>query len=250
VASPRPKKRWTRLSHQWLGVILLVPLTIACVTGLILNHTVDLDLSKRHVTSDWIQSRYGMTLEGEPKAFGLDWKAYAARWDGQLFHRDNIVNDDSLLVAAVPLRDGTAVVTATSVHYFGLDGELIETLDSLTLPETPITRAGRTENLTLVLETESGNFTSDANLLDFSETPTGQNIAWSGSVTPSESDRTIWKTAYSGEGIPLDRVILDLHSGRFFGTIGKWIYDLTVIGVLILSATGLVLFFRTRRRAR
>ena len=55
---------------------------------------------------------------------------------------------------------------------------------------------------------------------------------------------------FSGDGIPLDRVIPDIHSGRFFGSIGKWVYDLTVIGVLILSITGLILFFRTRRRAR
>lgn len=250
MAAPRPKRRWTRVSHRWLGIVLLVPLTIACVTGLILNHTVDLDLSNRHVTESWIQSRYGMTLEGEPEAYGFNGNAYAARWDDHLFHSKNIVDDNSLLVGAVPLRDGTAVVTATSVHYFGFDGELIETLDSLTLPETPITRAGRTEDLTLVIETESGNFTSDANLLDFSEIPSGQSIAWSSSVTPTDANLKTWKTAFSGDGIPLDRVILDLHSGRFFGTIGKWVYDLTVIGVLILSATGLVLFFRAHRRAR
>lgn len=231
-------------------MILLIPLTIACVTGMILNHTVDLDLSNRHTSADWIQKRYGMSLEGKPKAYGLDGKAYAARWDDQLFHRGNIVDTTSPLIGAVPLRDGTAVVTSASVHYFGLDGELIETLDALTLPGSPITRTGRTPDLTLVLETASGNFTSDADLLDFTETSPGAAIVWSEPVKPSEADLKLWKTTYSGDGIPLDRIILDLHSGRFFGSIGKWIYDLTVIGVLVLSATGLTLFFRTRRRAR
>ncbi len=61
--------------------------------------------------------------------------------------------------------------------------------------------------------------------------------------------RKKWKASFSGGGIPLDRVILDLHSGRFFGTIGKWIYDITVVGVLALSATGFILFLRTRRRS-
>ncbi len=231
-------------------MILLVPLTIACVTGLVLNHTVDLDLSNRHVTAPWIQARYGMTLEGEPQAYGLDGKAYAARWDGQLFHRKTPIDDSSALVGAIPLRDGIAVVTASSVHYFGLDGELIETLDSLTLPATPVSRAGRTVDLTLVLETASGNFTGDQNLLNFTESPAGQKVAWSAPTSPSAADLKIWRTAFSGNGIPLDRLILDLHSGRFFGTLGKWIYDLTVIGVLILSATGFILFLRTRRRAR
>lgn len=227
-----------------------MPLTVACLTGLILNHTVDLDLSKRHVTANWIQARYGMKLDGEPEAFGLGGTAYAARWDGRLFHRGNVIDDTSPLVGAVPLRDGTAVVTATAVHYFGLNGELIETLGSTALPATPISRAGRTADLVLVLETASGTFTSDSNLLDFTVAPSSQQTDWAVPTEPTDADRKKWKTAFSGDGIPLDRVILDLHSGRFFGTIGKWIYDLTVIGVLILSATGFVLFLRTRRRAQ
>ena len=250
MASPRRKKPWNRILHRWSGIILLVPLVIACVTGMVLNHTVDLDLSNRHTTSDWIQARYGMKLKGEPQAYGLEEKAYAATWDGNIFHRKNIIDDNANLIGAVPLRDGTAVVTASSVHYYGLDGELIETLDSVTLPATPISRAGRTPDLTLVLETPSGTYTADENLLSFTPSPGNQVTTWSSKVTPSQSDLKTWKTAFSGDGIPLDRVILDIHSGRFFGTIGKWIYDITVIGVLLLSATGFILFLKTRRRAK
>jgi len=217
---------------------------------MILNHTVDLDLSKSHTSAPWIQKRYGMNLEGDPEAYGLGGKAYAASWDGRIFHRSAIIDDSAPLVGAVPLRDGTAVVTASTVHYYGLDGELIETMGAATLPATPISRAGRTRDLTLVFETPSGTFTSDENLLSFATSPEDQETDWSIIVTPSESDRKTWKTAFSGDGVPLDRVILDIHSGRFFGTIGKWIYDITVIGVLILSATGFVLFLRTRRRNR
>lgn len=244
------RKNWNRRLHRWAGIILLLPLAIACVTGMILNHTVDLGLSDRHTSTPWIQNRYGMKLEGEPQAYGLDDKAYAASWDSQIFHRSSIIEDSDPLVGAVPLRDGIAIVTASTVHYYGLDGELIETLSSATLPATPISRAGRTSNLTLVLETSNGTFTSDGNLLAFDGSPKDQITTWSSIVTPSESNLNTWKTTFSGDGVPLDRVILDIHSGRFFGTIGKWIYDITVIGVLILSATGFVLFLKTRRRKK
>jgi hypothetical protein len=223
---------------------------VACVTGMILNHTVDLDLSNRHTSAPWIQSSYGMNLEGDPEAYGFEGKAYAATWDSRIFHHATLIDDGSPLVGAVPLRDGTAVVTASSVHYYGLDGELIETMSSATLPATPISRAGRTRDLTLALETPTGNFTSDENLLSFTGSPKDQETSWSTVVTPSESDLKTWKTAFSGDGIPLDRVVLDIHSGRIFGTVGKWIYDITVIGVLILSVTGFALFLKTRRRDR
>ena len=244
------KKPWNRLLHRWTGIVLVVPLVVACITGMILNHTVDLDLSNRHTSAGWIQERYGMNLEGEPEAFGLDGKVYAATWADKIFYGDSLVDDESPLRGAVPLRDGTAVVTSSQVHYFGLDGELIESLGSETLPATPISRAGRTPELTLVLETPSGIFTSDENLLEFNESPANQKTTWSTVVPSSESDRKTWKTTFSGDGVPLDRVILDIHSGRFFGSIGKWIYDITVIGVLLLSLTGFFLFFKTRRRKR
>ena len=246
----RRKKRWNRLLHRWSGILLLIPLVVACVTGMILNHTVDLDLSNRHTSAPWIQARYGMNLEGEPTAYGFEGKAYAASWDGQIFHRSSLIDDSTPLAGAVPLRDGTAVVTTSAVHYYGLDGELIETLGSATLPAAPISRAGRTPDLTLVLETPSGSYTSDENLLSFTKSLESEEIVWSTIVTPADSDVKTWKTSFSGDGIPLDRVILDIHSGRFFGTIGKWIYDITVIGVLILSATGFVLFLKSRRREK
>ena len=249
MAKSRSIRTWIRASHRWLGVLLLLPLTIVCITGLILNHTVDLKLSSRKTSVDWIQARYGMHLQGEPEAMGFDGKAYAATWDGKIFYQKQILEDTTPLIGAVPLRDGTAVVTASAVHYFGLDGELIETLDSLTLPGTPISRSGRTRDLELVLETPAGTFISDENLLEFTKADTGREIDWSGVVTAKESDLETWKSAFSGDGIPLDRLILDLHSGRFFGTVGKWIYDLATVGVLLLSATGFVLFLRTRRRA-
>ncbi len=243
-------KRRSRSFHRWLGLVTVVPLLVACVTGIILNHTVDLGLSQRYVTNSWIEARYGMVLDGEPEAFGLDGKAYASTWDGKIFHRENIVADTGGLIGAVPLRDGTAVVTKSAVHYFGLDGELIETLDSVSLPEVPVSRAGRTSDLMLVLETATGTFTSDANLLEFTEVPADLEANWSAPATPTKADLRSWKTAFSGEGIPLDRVILDLHSGRIFGDFGKWIWDILVLGILVLSATGLVLFFRKKARPR
>ena len=144
MAKKGRRKTWTRRLHSWSGIVLLLPLAIACVTGMILNHTVDLDLSNRYTSASWIQARYGMNLEGEPEAYGLEGKAYAATWDGRIFHASAIVDDSEALVAAVPLRDGTAVVTASAVHYFDLAGELVETMGSATLPATPIARAGRT----------------------------------------------------------------------------------------------------------
>jgi len=42
-----------------------------------------------------------------------------------------------------------------------------------------------------------------------------------------------------GEGLPVYRIILDLHSGNFFGEVGGWIMDGAAILLLILSFSGI-----------
>lgn len=249
MAASRKKRRWSRVLHRWAGILLLIPILIATATGVLLNHTIDLGLSKRNTTNSWIQERYGMHLNGEPEAYGFEKKAYAAQWDGQIFFREKLIKTRSPLVGAVPLRDGIAIVTTNSVHYFGLDGVLIETLDSITLPDGEISRAGRSKDLALALETAEGIRISDRDLLEFSAKTDSEDIVWSQPVPVTDANRKLWERAYAGDGLPFDRVILDIHSGRFFGSIGKWIYDLMLFGVLVLSATGVVLFFKNRRRA-
>ena len=249
MPAQRKNRRWNRRFHSWSGIILLIPIVVVSVTGVALNHTVELDLSKRHVNAHWVQSRYGMILNGDPVAFGLDAKAYAAEWDGKVFFREKLIEIPSPLKGAVPLRDGVSVVTKNEVHYYGLDGELIERIDSATLPEGEISRAGRTEDLTLALDIGGVIWIGDRELIKFTEATDKATISWSEVVSATDTNRKQWKSAYSGKGIPLDRLILDIHSGRFFGNIGKWIYDIMVFGVLALSISGFILFLQTRRRS-
>jgi uncharacterized iron-regulated membrane protein len=49
---------------------------------------------------------------------------------------------------------------------------------------------------------------------------------------------------YSGRGLPLSRVLLDLHTGRVFGKIGVWLMALASIFLLALSLSGLVMWFK------
>ncbi|MFD2256427.1 PepSY domain-containing protein [Luteolibacter algae] len=242
-------RRWNRRFHRWSGLILIIPLSIACITGVLLNHSVDLGLKARHVTSPLILRPYGMTLKGEPIAYGMDGRTYAASWDGSLFHASRLIDSDSTLIGAVPLRDGFAIVTRQTIHYYGLDGELIEKLNPPEIPK-PFEKAGRSSSLSLVLRSGDQFFISDPDLLGFTKTTTPPDVQWSEPVTPTLSEKSAWKTAFRGEGLPLDRVILDIHSGRILGPVGKWLWDIAAIGVLALSISGLILFFKNRKRNR
>jgi uncharacterized iron-regulated membrane protein len=51
--------------------------------------------------------------------------------------------------------------------------------------------------------------------------------------------------------VPVMWVIIDLHNGEFFGGLGGRIFYDVIAGVLaLLSATGIYMYFRVRRRVR
>jgi hypothetical protein len=57
-------------------------------------------------------------------------------------------------------------------------------------------------------------------------------------------------TRYSGGGMPATRVLLDIHTGRFFGAIGPWVMGLSALFLCLLSISGLVLWARPYARRR
>ncbi len=43
---------------------------------------------------------------------------------------------------------------------------------------------------------------------------------------------------YRGNGLPLERIILDLHSGRMFGTFGEYVMDIVALLFIFLALSG------------
>ncbi len=56
------------------------------------------------------------------------------------------------------------------------------------------------------------------------------------------------ESKHTGNGINLERMVLDFHSGRLFGSIGVWFVDIVGVMVILLALSGLFLWFGRRRR--
>lgn len=52
------------------------------------------------------------------------------------------------------------------------------------------------------------------------------------------------------EGLTADRVLLDIHTGRFFGAIGTLIVDIATICLLFLTGTGFYIWLRSKSEKR
>lgn len=51
------------------------------------------------------------------------------------------------------------------------------------------------------------------------------------------------------KSVPMRWVILDLHTGDFFGKYGFLIYDILAVVMLVLGSTGIYMYFRIRKNS-
>ncbi|MCP4062748.1 MAG: hypothetical protein GY740_05680 [Gammaproteobacteria bacterium] len=76
--------------------------------------------------------------------------------------------------------------------------------------------------------------------------PANKQVAWSSPrATPAAVRKQLLDT-YHGEGISLQQLLLDLHSGRIM-RIGPWISDLSALAILLLVISGLINWCRRPR---
>lgn len=206
-----------RRYHRWAGATLVAFVLFLSVTGIALNHSGDLGLDRQHVRWTWLLDAYGM---GDPKPYA------------------GMATLGELLVVG----DGQRA------HLLLASGELVESMDLSALLAGPISRVGRADGRA-ILESGGALYRSDAELTDFVPWAAGNasNVAWSPEILPATPGLESIDTAWRGYGLTVERVLLDLHSGRILALPGRLLLDAIGLGLIVLSISGLVL---TRRRAR
>ena len=237
---PTKRRRVARHWHRWLGLFAAVPLLWLSVTGLLLNHIVDLGLNDKRVSAEWILKRYHQLPEGKPVAFRAN-ERLVAGWDGALYLDGKFLEGfEGELVGAVGVKDKLVIATKESVGVFdGSDAMAIE-LDELSLPALPLQGVAVAENVLLV-KSDSGWSSFSDDFLLFEEWNDSAEAVTFNLLNDEELDE-LKSAIASSRSMPLDRVIGDAHSGKLFGWPGWLIADLTALGAIILTILGLRLF--------
>ncbi len=239
----RSNRRSARSFHKWIGLVSVLLVVVIAITGLALNHTGDLDLDGKKVDARWLLDWYRIAPKGQPAGFPAG-KRWIAGVDGQWFFDGENVAGEGRLIGAGQVGDEFAAAGKKVVLALDSDGNLLEKLDSASLPPGLIERVGVWgENL--AIETDAGQFLLK-NWVEI-ERLDGKPANWfePAKLPPDELEKV--QNAYRGDGLSLYRVVLDLHSGRFFGQTGVIVYDLGAILFLILAVTGIWLGIRRRR---
>ena len=239
-----------RRLHRSIGAFAAIFVFFMVVSGLVINHSNGLGLDQRHTSQSFLLDWYGLTGPEHIRSFAVKdkWLSFAG---SQLYLNGEFVADISNGLGAV--SSGKLLVAAGSEELLLLDpdGNLVEKIAWSPIGTTPIESIGTGADKTVIVKTGDQLWLADAELISWQQAGEGPvNPQWSISEpSPEALEKTI-ERQYRGEGLSLERVLLDLHSGRIFGNIGIIIYDLLAIAIGFLSISGLVLWFRGRRNGK
>jgi len=246
-ASPSRLRHSLFIWHRYIGISVALVVVILSLTGLLLNHTETFKLDEKKLKSNILLDWYGLKLSPPTNSFksGSHW---VSQIEEQLYldtrplpHKNKspligVVKTDGFIVIAFSLE----IVLITN------EGELIERITPAEGLPANIYRIGLNNLEQPVIDSSSGILYSTDGLLSW-ENLAVNNTQWSAErALPKQLSEEI-SHHFRQNIIPLERFILDLHSGRIFGVAGVFFVDVATLLFIFLAFSGFWLWLRQRR---
>jgi hypothetical protein len=229
--------------HRYIGLGICIFLVHLAVTGIFLNHSIGLRLDKTFVTWPWLLNQYNLSVPEPVNIFTIG-KNNFSTIDGEVFFNDKpIFLAEEELLGAIQNRDTFILASSSIITVISKEGYIINK-DNI-LPFT-IKNIGFYGDEVAINDSEDKIWSSESinGVWKLTENMTAQ---WSkeGSLTPENKEKI--RKYYVGDGVSLEQIILDFHSGAIFQKAGKIFFDVISILLIILSFTGIWLWTIKRK---
>ncbi len=224
----------------------MVVLVFLSVTGILLNHSPAAGLSKRILSSEWLLDWYGF------ETVALSGFKVGKQWINHPGHRELYIDGQPVAACAPPLLNATRTdsfliaLCKDELVILSFNGELVEKVNTLSgLPE--YTTNVKYLNNTLFIQSHNKILSLDPDTLKIKPS----ELVIENWPLPSSLPSTIMEELKQNSqlpGISLETVILDLHSGRFFGGVGVLFVDFMGLLTVFLAMTGTYVWLLKRRK--
>jgi len=246
------KHRRFSVLHRSLGLMVALFVVVLAVTGLLLNHTSELGLKQKHLHMPWLNQVYGLHAPACTAAYAVD-AHWLSLWDGRVFWDAHALDMPiTRQLHGAFMQDGLlAVASAEQLSLFSMQGELVDRID-YPAQRSP-SRAGRGVQAVVLEFTEPPlrlQLNKNLTALEAVYVEPNDGVIWARENNLPEPLRASISQYYQGEGITLERVVLDVHSGRIAGLFGIYVMDAVAIGMLLLVISGAALGWLRRRKGK
>ena len=244
--SPARLLRSLYIWHRYIGISTALFVIVLTVTGLLLNHTDELELDSSYIQSDLLLNWYGIDSPGELTSYTSGPVSVTAVNDQVFWGKEPLSHVSVPLTGLLVYRDLVVIAAGGVLSLYTIDGELIEKLEHVAGVPADILAIGVTTQELLAVKTAQGIYLTDDSMLEWRRADNPE-VFWSEASPVPPGLKAALQAAYRGTGLPVERVLLDLHSGRILGRAGVYLVDAAAILFLLLAMSGVWLW--TRRRA-
>ncbi len=252
MSSHKANKFTVFLWHRRIGLFALLLVIILAVTGIMLNHTEKLELDDTYINNSWLLDWYGIKPTDDPISFKVSKNNSShiiTAFHDQLFFDDvAITRLDQNIHGAIAAEQFIVVALDNEIILLTYEGEFIERV-STSISFSNIQRLGLKYKRPVIQTSEPLYYMADEHILDW-DVISDEGIEWAEDIMLNENEYEQLLVAYRGNGLKLERVVLDLHSGRILGEYGVYLMDAAAIALLWLSLSGLWVWNSRRRRMR
>jgi len=223
--------------HKIVGLFVCLVLIHLSVTGIILNHTDKLNLNQTKISWDWLLKAYGIGVPETQAAFAID-EDFFHQTNYQIFmNTRSITRVKSKLVGVIDFDDQFIVSTTENIILVNKLGEFIK---KIKLPKNLIGKINKIGPYSngIIIEINKNKFVSDRNIKNWEPINNPEIVEWSTESKIPEDINNQIKAYYVGEGISIEQIILDLHSGVIFKGVGKLFMDIIALLLILMSVSG------------
>lgn len=227
--------RW----HRRTGLMAALFVLILAISGLLLNHTSSLELDKHIVDSRMLQTWYGIELPDPPRHFKADYHTLSQHGEQLFIDGQPRLRQQPQLIGVATNPMLMALAFEQELLLISPEGELIERITELPGTGNTITAIGWNKNKQFALQLADNIFIADQDLLNWQKQIDEQSIDWSQPIMVGADLENEIIAAYVNHDLNYERLLLDLHSGRLFGSWGPYLMDCAALAMILLTFSGL-----------
>jgi hypothetical protein len=241
MISPADKARISRIKnlHRRLGMVVVLFIILLAATGVLLNHTENMGLAERPVPGF-----IGSLIYDLDSVTGVEAWLVGDRWlytmNHQLYLEDSPVDYcDGSLIGAVEIEQLLVALCSKELLIIDRNGDLVERISvGSGIPSGVTALAPADKGLVFRVGQELRLFNLDR--LESSPWSAGEeSIEWNNSQPLPAY--LLDQLQISAPEFNLERLILDIHSGRILGSWRQLVMDLVAILILVLAVGGVVM---------
>ena len=224
--------------HKKLGVYIALFVILLAVSGIVLNHSEELKLNTTYVKMDWLMDLYQINPKSEPVGYRSS-NNWITQVDEHIyFNNKKIADNANKLIGVVNTNNAYAIAYDDKIILLTIEGEILESLGGTEGVPAGMKAIGSDEKNNIIIQSAHGYYRVNLDTLQWDEY-NFLEANWSSTSEITEPLKTNILEQYRGTGLTIERVLLDLHSGRIISGWGIYLVDLIAILFIFIAFTGI-----------